>query len=117
MKEQDTLIRNAKIYVPNGVIENGWILVNREGKIEQIGHGERGISPDTYIIEADGNSIIPGFIDIHIHGGNGSSVMDGTYEALSAISTFHAEHGTTSFLATTTTGSKENILKALTCAS
>lgn len=117
MIKEKSLIRNVRIYTPNGVIENGWMMVNKAGKIEEIGNGEINVNQNCRSIDAEGLSLLPGFIDIHIHGGNGFSVMDGTYEALSGISTFHVKHGTTSFLATTTTGSRDRILKALTCAS
>jgi N-acetylglucosamine-6-phosphate deacetylase len=113
MTDQKTLIKNAKIYTPHAVMDDSWVVVNAEGKIEQVGEGDIPSSSFARVIDADGLSLIPGFIDVHIHGGNGYSVMDGTYEALSGISTYHAKHGTTSFLATTTTGSRDAILKAL----
>ena len=57
--------------------------------------------------------VLPGFIDQHIHGAGGYDAMDGTFEALSTIANTVAMEGTTSFLATTMTQSKENINKAL----
>lgn len=58
--------------------------------------------------------VLPGFIDQHIHGAGGSDGMDGTIEDVSTIATTIAKEGTTSFLVTTMTQSKENILKAMT---
>lgn len=115
MRVQKTLIKNARVYTPNVVIERGSVVVNDAGKFEAALAGEINSSSFSRVIDAEGLLLLPGFIDIHIHGGNGYSVMDGTYEALSGISTYHAKHGTTSFLATTTTGSREEILKALHC--
>jgi N-acetylglucosamine-6-phosphate deacetylase len=117
MKNQSILLKNAKIYTPDKVLTNGWILVNSEGQIEKVEAGEVEILDHVNVIDVKGRSILPGFIDIHIHGGNGYSVMDGTYEALAGISSFHAQHGTTSFLATTTTDSNERIVHALKCVS
>lgn len=57
--------------------------------------------------------VLPGFIDEHIHGAGGSDAMDGTVEDLAIIAKTVAEEGTTGFLATTMTQSKENILKAM----
>lgn len=57
--------------------------------------------------------VLPGFIDQHIHGAGGADAMDGDGAALKTIAQTVAEEGTTSFLATTMTQSKENILKAL----
>ncbi len=58
-------------------------------------------------------TVLPGFIDEHIHGAGGSDTMDGSEEDLSVIATTLAKEGTTGFLATTMTQSPENIIKAL----
>lgn len=57
--------------------------------------------------------VLPGFIDQHIHGAGGADAMDGSVEALSTIANTVAKEGTTTFLATTMTQSKENILNAM----
>ena len=57
--------------------------------------------------------VLPGFIDQHIHGAGGYDAMDGTVDALSTIANTVAMEGTTLFLATTMTQSKENINNAL----
>jgi len=66
------------------------------------------------VIDAKGLYLSAGFIDIHIHGSAGFDVMDAMPEALSAISKSILQTGTTSFLPTTMTMSKEVIKKALT---
>ncbi len=63
-------------------------------------------------IDADGNYVFPGFIDIHIHGAGGSDTMDGTIEALENISKTIAAKGVTGFLAATMTMDKSRILNA-----
>ena len=57
--------------------------------------------------------IIPGFIDEHIHGSNGSDTMEGLRSTLNNISNSIIKEGVTSFLATTMTMPKNNIIKAL----
>lgn len=57
--------------------------------------------------------ILPGFVDQHIHGAGGFDAMDADENALSAMAKTVAAEGTTSFLATTMTQSKENITNAL----
>ena len=57
--------------------------------------------------------VLPGFIDQHIHGAGGSDGMDGTIEDIKTIAETVAKEGTTSFLVTTMTQSKENITKAM----
>jgi N-acetylglucosamine-6-phosphate deacetylase len=64
-------------------------------------------------IDAKGLYLSAGFIDIHIHGSAGHDVMDATPEALSGIAKSIVQTGTTSFLATTMTMSKEAIERAL----
>ena len=56
--------------------------------------------------------IIPGFVDLHCHGGNGHDTMDGI-NAIKSMSNFHLSKGTTSLLATTWTNNFENTFKAL----
>lgn len=73
-------------------------------------HGER--------IEAleeapvDGPFILPGFLDLHVHGGGGHEAMDGQ-EGVEAMVRFHLRHGTTGLLATTVTAPLPHLEKAL----
>ena len=57
--------------------------------------------------------MLPGFIDIHIHGGYGEDAMDASYDGLNHLAKQLLSEGTTTFLATTMTQSDENIEKAL----
>jgi len=65
------------------------------------------------VIDANGNYVSPGFIDLHIHGSGGADVMDATAEALELISSTLLQTGTTSFLPTTMTMSRKHIDNAL----
>ncbi|MES2756861.1 MAG: N-acetylglucosamine-6-phosphate deacetylase [Pseudomonadota bacterium] len=60
----------------------------------------------------DDDYILPGFIDLHVHGGGGRDVMEGG-DAPHVIAAMHARHGTTSLLATTMTAPPEDIVAAL----
>ncbi|KAA0965316.1 N-acetylglucosamine-6-phosphate deacetylase [Sporosarcina sp. ANT_H38] len=70
-------------------------------------------------IDATGKNwiVVPGFIDVHIHGSSGFDVMDSTPEALNGLASALPREGTTSFLATTMTQSEEAISEALVNAS
>ena len=57
--------------------------------------------------------ILPGFIDLHVHGGAGADIMDGG-DAIHTVAKLHARHGTTSFLATTVTAETADLVRALT---
>ena len=58
------------------------------------------------------NYIIPGFVDLHCHGGGGFDTMDGI-ESIKKMSSYHLSKGTTSLLATTWTSSFEHTFEAL----
>jgi N-acetylglucosamine-6-phosphate deacetylase len=64
-------------------------------------------------IDLRGGYLVPGFIDLHVHGGAGSDFMDGTPEAFDAVCRCHARHGTTSLAATSTAADDAYILRFL----
>lgn len=104
-------IYNARIITPGTIIENGSLLISgttitaiSETAIETDGAEE---------IDAKGNYVAPGFIDIHVHGGGGHDFMDGNETAFLKIAELHARYGTTAMLPTTLTSSKEELLQTL----
>ncbi|MEH6941849.1 N-acetylglucosamine-6-phosphate deacetylase [Bacillus sp. JJ722] len=110
------LLKNADIYLENEVLTNGYILLT-EGKIFEVGKVKN--LPQHFLENAEiltlevGTKIIPGFIDVHIHGAGGADTMDGTPEALQTMAMRLPEEGTTSFLATTMTQAEDKIVAAL----
>lgn len=100
--------KNASVYAEGkGIIRTS---VYFDDKIRQIGGYVAGAEE----IELPENAVVlPGFIDEHIHGAGGSDAMDGNTKDLAIIAETVAKEGTTTFLATTMTQSKENILKAM----
>jgi N-acetylglucosamine-6-phosphate deacetylase len=103
-------IINGRIVTPYGIIENGAILI-KGTKIEFV--GEKLPSVTGNVIDAGGKWILPGFIDIHCHGGMGCDVMDGTLSDVETIAKYHAGGGTTAFLPTTASSTIDSILQAL----
>ncbi|MFK7695147.1 N-acetylglucosamine-6-phosphate deacetylase [Paenibacillus sp. HJGM_3] len=106
------LYRNGKVFLNGHFMDNRSLLVDGEGRIEAVGGAEL-YSADTPVLDLAGNLVIPGLIDVHVHGGGGCQLMDGSYEGLNGMSRFHAAHGTTSFLGTTDSASGREILSAL----
>ena len=104
-------IINGNIITPTHIIKNGTLLII-DNKIELISEVDVDTS-DYQIIDAKGNYVSPGFIDIHIHGGGGHDFMDGTEEAYLKIAEIHATYGTTAMAPTTLTCAKEDLLKAV----
>jgi len=109
LKDIEAII-NGRIVTPYGIIENGAILI-KGTKIDFV--GERLPSVTGNVIDAGGKWILPGFIDIHCHGGMGCDVMDGTLSDVETIAKYHAGGGTTAFLPTTASSTIESILQAL----
>lgn len=104
-------IYNGKLIVPGKILPEGTVLI-ADGKIVGVEEGEVDFA-DATLIDAKGQYISPGFIDIHIHGGGGYDFMDGTVEAFLQIAAIHAKHGTTAMLPTTLTSEKEDLLLTL----
>ena len=104
-------IYNGDIITPYKIIKSGTILI-KDSKIVDIKEGNIDV-PDCEHIDAGGNYISPGFIDIHVHGGGGHDFMDGTADAFLKIAEAHARYGTTALSPTTLTSEKEDLFKTL----
>lgn len=103
------VIRSKNIFTEDGII-NGYVVINND-KIEDIQHGD--YTGELLLHEYMNAFVLPGFIDIHIHGGYGEDAMDASYKGLLYLSKSLLSEGTTSFLPTTMTQSNENIIQAL----
>src|SRR5688500_14276306 len=103
------IIYNAKLHTPNSSF-HGWLRWENS-KITALGEGT---PPDQeQMIDAQGLHLLPGFIDVHVHGALGYDTMNASPEGLRAMAAFYAQHGTTAFLPTTWTDSRERIIAAL----
>ncbi len=94
---------NGNILTPDGWVHGAIRFGERVDGIDG-GAGSPDVNADDYII--------PGFIDLHVHGGGGKDIMQGG-DAPHVIATMHAQHGTTSLLATTMTAPPEDLFVAL----
>jgi N-acetylglucosamine-6-phosphate deacetylase len=105
---------HGTIITPFQLLEDRIIIIEK-GKIIAITDKKEDLAilKNVEIIEAQNKFIVPGYIDIHVHGGGGSDVMDGEYEAIKQVATTHSRFGTTAFLPTTMTMTKDKIIKSL----
>ena len=115
MKENRILFTDARVIASEGVLTRGWLLTG--GRIIAA-HGEgeppqdiRSIANQEFRFE--GQSLLPGFIDLHTHGAAGVDLMSATVEDFQRVSTFFAIHGVTGFLATTWSASADVIRQTL----
>ncbi len=104
-------IYNGRILTPYRIIPEGTVVIDK-GKIIEVSEKDIAIS-NAREIDAKGQYISPGFIDIHVHGGGGYDFMDGTEEAFLKIAEAHAAYGTTAMVPTTLTAEKEDLLRTL----
>lgn len=106
----------GKMVLPDGLAEDG-LLAWTEGTILYAGRPEglpASLRRDAVTLPVpEQGVIVPGFIDIHVHGGNGEDFMDASPEVLDKITSFHATQGTTAMLATTMTAPKERLDQVL----
>ena len=104
-----TLIKNAKIVTATEILEGHNLLIS-DGIIDYIGED---YPTSDMEINADGALLLPGFVDLHCHGGGGLEFMDASVDEIGKIAAFHLSHGTTSLLATTLASSDEELYSAL----
>ena len=105
-------LHNGKLILGDS-IDEGKILLFNNKIVEIIDESQLVNHTNLELIDAKGNYISPGFIDIHIHGSGGCDTMDGNIDALNIISKTIIKNGTTAFLPTTMTMDIEDIHNAL----
>lgn len=101
----------GSVVTPAGIIEDG-ALVMQDGILQYVGTAAdmpAALKKEAIQSETRSGYLLPGFIDIHVHGGNGADFMDASQDTLDRITSFHASQGTTSMLATTMTAPKDRI--------
>lgn len=103
------LLRDATVVLPKRTIQRGTILIEGE-YISSIGAG--GIA-GAETIDLGGMVLLPGFIDVHIHGAVGVDVMNATPAALQEVSKYLASQGVTAWLPTFVPASDENYASAV----
>jgi N-acetylglucosamine-6-phosphate deacetylase len=100
------LIAGATVVAAEGLWSPGW-LVAAGGRIQALGPGEApgGMRAEVgalgTVVDGRGSVLLPGFIDVHVHGGDGADVMDADPDGLRRLACFHAAHGVTTLLPTT----------------
>jgi N-acetylglucosamine-6-phosphate deacetylase len=114
MGKKHLLIKGGTVITPFEIIEDGAVLIEGE-KIKKVGKiNEINVSSSLKTIDVEGKYIVPGFIDLHTHGGGGYDILvDANYDAINKLSGFYAIHGVTSFLATTVTAPHEVLKNAM----
>lgn len=96
-RADSTVLAGARVVLPTGTVENGRVIVEGTRIVGSAHEGAR-------TVDLAGHWVVPGFVDMHNHGGGGASFTSGTVdEVLTGVRT-HREHGTTTLVASTVTG-------------
>jgi N-acetylglucosamine-6-phosphate deacetylase len=107
------IIRHGTVFTPHGFEPNYSTRIDGE-RIAEIGRDDAVTAADGEpSLDAQGSFVVPGFVDVHVHGAAGYDTMDASAEALAGMAAFFARHGVTSFLATTITAPRAATLAAI----
>lgn len=96
-RAESTVLAGARVVLPTGTVDNGRVVVEGTKFVATA-------PADAPSRDLSGHWIVPGFVDIHNHGGGGASFTSGSVEDVLAGVATHREHGTTTLVASTVTG-------------
>lgn len=112
----DCVLINLKAVLPDRVQDDASLCIIGD-RIAWIGRNEAArcgeVAYGTTVVDFGGDFVVPGLIDLHVHGCGGADTMDGSTTALSQMAESLLRQGTTSFLATTMTSGAEHLRKVL----
>ena len=112
MQSGTCVIRNARIALPEHVISNGFLEI-ANGRIIKVKEGEPSSTSAELVFDAHKATVTPGFIDLHVHGGNGGAFTSVDPAEHNLAREFHLKNGTTSMLASTHTMEFKSLLAIL----
>ncbi|MFB6892641.1 N-acetylglucosamine-6-phosphate deacetylase [Kitasatospora sp. NPDC056327] len=98
-------LSGARLVLPGGVVEGDRLAVEGE---RIAGLGGAGTPGD---LDLTGYTVVPGFVDLHVHGGGGASYASGIAEEALKVARTHLEHGTTTTVASTVTGEIDDLIR------
>ncbi|MGH3436640.1 MAG: N-acetylglucosamine-6-phosphate deacetylase [Sciscionella sp.] len=94
------VLAGARVVLPDRVLRPGWVRIEAD-RIAEVGAG---LPPaGSRALELTGRWLVPGFVDIHAHGGGGATYTDGDACDARAVARFHRRHGVTSAVASLVT--------------
>jgi len=103
---------NATVILPDRLIPGGALDVE-DGRLTAVGRLDDLPRWSGATIDANEGFVAPGFVDLHVHGGDNADFMDGTADAFEAVVRAHTRHGTTSIVATSTVARHDQTLTFL----
>lgn len=106
------LLADARVVTPEAVLDPGWVRVDGD-RITGVGPARPPDGPDAEVVELHGRHLLPGFVDLHVHGGGGASMQSRDPDEVRAAVEFHRGRGTTSLLASLMTAELDALVDVL----
>ena len=98
----DRLLTGGRVVTPEGALSPGWIRLAGNA-IDAVGPGEATDRQGLLVTDLRGHWVLPGFVDMHVHGGGGASFTEGPADDARRAAEFHRRHGSTTIVASLVT--------------
>jgi N-acetylglucosamine-6-phosphate deacetylase len=105
-----TALGGARVVTPDAVLDPGWVRLDG-ARIAAVGGGAP--PPDAEILDLGGDFLLPGFVDMHVHGGGGAAYTTGDPDEARAAAAFHRSRGTTTTVASLVTAGVDELERAV----
>src|SRR5687767_8975225 len=107
-----TILENARVLTPGGVLDPGWVHVE-DGTIKAVGRGTPSGATGGDRQNLEGAWLAPGFVDIHNHGGGSAWLSSTDQDELKKAVDYHVGHGTTTLLASLVTAPVDTMVASI----
>ncbi|RKT84662.1 N-acetylglucosamine-6-phosphate deacetylase [Saccharopolyspora antimicrobica] len=113
MNAPELILAGGQVVTPEGVLDQGWVRISG-GKIAEVGTGPTAAGE---VVDLRGQWLVPGFVDIHCHGGGGGSFTSIEVDQARAAIAAHRLHGTTTMLASLVSAPLPDLTKQISALS
>lgn len=103
------ILTASQVVTPARILAPGWLLLDGD-RIAEIGEGA---PPRAADLDLGYATVVPGFVDLHVHGGGGATFDTGTADAADVVAATHLAHGTTTMAASLVTDTRERMIAAI----
>src|SRR3954468_12347287 len=105
------VLLNGRVVTAKRVLDPGWLIIDG-ARIAGVGSGDPP-PVDGDVVDLGGRYVLPGFIDLHMHGGGGAQITTDDPDEIRRAVAFHREHGTTRTLASLVTDRLDRMIAAV----
>lgn len=104
-------LSGARVALPTGVVDDGRVTVEGARIVDGSRVVDGADAPADQVVDLAGHLIVPGFVDMHVHGGGGGSFSSADPEECLKVADTHRRHGTTTMAASTVTGDLDDLAR------